>query len=774
MSYGKQPHKGDLSQRPPQAITAAMNLDDITLYLEVFVNQVRYPSLVPITLRKQELFAKARELKKLGIAMQTASDNDNIALSSLSGIEVNYRVNTQQLILTAPLSLMSLPMTKLWASDSLQPPQAVSSPGSLLNYDLYANHTGDHQFVSAAAEVRAFGFGKGVFSHTSSSHTQRSGNGDWSSDSVALDTFAEWSFPGNATRLTIGDSVSGGLNWSRSLRLSGIQYGRNFRLQPYRTVSPLASFIGKATLPSTVELYIDGVRRYQSNVPPGPFEINAVPSITGVGQAQVITTDSLGRSTTINIPFYNTQQLLEKGLSDWTLAAGFVREDYGIKSFSYGNKLSGKGNFRYGINNQLTIESQAELDDRLINTGIGAVWQPGLVGVVSLAYSRSHDQGASGYQTAWRYSWNNSRFNFSVASQRTFGQYRDLASHYSTLPAKRSEQLLASAQTKQMGNIGVNAIRFDNADLDEPAARYAGIYWNNRISNGVSVNLSYNQNLDDSNDRTFQFGFSIVFGQDLQLHSSIQRNNDRNLYQASLQRTLPSDGGFGWRLQSSENGATSNTLARGSWQGNYGRIDSGIAHANSDQSGFVQASGSLVWMNQQGFASRRINDSFAVVSTSGIANIPVKLENRVIGYTNKNGNLLVTRLNTWQHNNLSIDPMDLPADNKVTDIYQSATPSDRAGTLVEFTVEKVRAAIVVLTDQTDIPLPVASRVLTEQSNNTPIFVGFDGQTYIENLQDYNYLRVITPEGTCHVEFSIPPGQIPNHYLGPYQCKKAKY
>ncbi|WP_049722207.1 fimbria/pilus outer membrane usher protein [Gilvimarinus polysaccharolyticus] len=746
---------------------------DITLYLEVILNQTRYPRLLPIIQRNHELFAKVGDLQQLGFIVNDAVGTDNIALSSLAGLKVNYLVSTQQLKLTAPLSLLSLPVTTLWADSSQNAPKATASPGVLFNYDLYFNQDNKHRLASAATEFRIFGFGNGVFSHTSTTHAEQAEDSSWESKTVALDTFGEWSFPENATRLVIGDSISGGLNWSRSLRFGGIQFSRSFKLQPYRTTSPLASFIGKATLPSSVELYIDGIRRYQSNVPTGPFELNSAPKITGTGQAQVVTTDILGRSTTIDIPFYSTQQLLAKGLSDWTVNVGVAHKDYGVRSFSYGDEPSATGSIRYGLNNQLTMEGHAETGGRLINGGIGAVWQPGLAGVISLAHTHSDENGKTGHQTAWRYSWNNSRFNFSAASQRTFGNYRDLATHYGPLPSRLSEQVLASLYTPHLGNIGISATRFDYSDSNEPLSRYAGVYWSHNIGGRVSLNLSYNQNLNDSKDCNLQFGINVSFNRDYQLSTTAQRHAQKNNYQASLQRTLPSDGGSGWRLQTGKNKNATNASAQGNWLGNYGRIDAGIAHTEKHNTGYAQASGSLVLMNNQGFASRRINDGFAVVSTDGISNMPVKLENRLIGYTNDSGNLLVSRLNTWQRNRLSVDPMDLPADNTITIIDKIVTPSDRAGTLVQFSIEKVRAATVILTDINGQPLPIASQVQQTDGSDKLIFVGFDGQAYIQKLQDHNQLRVITPNGICHVEFDIPKNEKPSSYIiGPFKCLEA--
>ncbi len=741
----------------------------INLYLEVFINRTRQPNLLAVTESGDKLTALAADLTQLGLVLNDYSPSDVVTLTALPELTVDYRVNTQQLFLMAPLSLLSRPTTQVNIGLETQSNPASASPGVLMNYDLYVSHEDHHRLASAATELRLFGFGHGVFSHTMVSRSQHYEDQNTENSAVTLNTFNEWSFPDSATHLIMGDAISGGLNWTRPLRFGGIQYGRNFSLQPYRTTTPLTSFLGKATLPSSVELYIDGIQRYQSDVPVGPFEFNTAPGITGAGQAQLVTTDILGRTTTLNIPFYNTQSLLAKGLSDWSINLGFVHEDYGIRSFQYDDKLIGIGTVRYGINNQLTVEGHAETSGNIRNGGVGFVWQPQLAGVFSLSHSRSNESQHKGHQTAWRYSWSNARFNFSVASQRTFGDYRDVASHYGSQPATISEQILAGISTSSLGSFGINATRFSDGDSDEDPSRYAGLYWNNSLAKGVYLSTSYNQNLNDRADRNLQIGINISFGRHYQFSSSAQRDTDNHSYRSSLHRSLPSDGGYGWRIQHNQNDTIENSTLEASWLGRYGQVDAGLAHNDGNYAHYLQASGGLVWMNNDYFVARHIDDGFAVVSTEGLADIPVKLENRLIGQTDENGHLLVTRLNAWQRNKLSIEPLDLPADRQVTMVDHITTPSDRAGTLVDFSVKKVDAAIVKLVDQYGHVLPVSSRVHLLHHPSQITYVGFDGETYLDNLRPHNHLQVDTPTMTCHADFPYIKQANSINYIGPIPC-----
>lgn len=758
-----------LPSSPSLIDNAIAQPQSITLYLEVFVNQTRHPALIRVTQSDNDLYIDTSALAQLGFLVDSFSTSGPLALSSLTELDMEYRAETQQLFLTAPLHMLAVKTTRLSSVSTDTFPVASASPGALLNYDLYVSRDGDVRQASAATEFRLFGFGHGVLSHSSITRSQRYPDEDWQSHTVALATFNEWSFPETATRLIVGDTLSGGLSWTRPLRLGGIQYGRHFDLQPYQTTTPLASFLGKATLPSSVELYIDGIQRYQADVPVGPFELTTAPNIVGAGQAQLVTRDILGRVTTLTIPFYNSQQLLAQGLSDWSVSAGVVREEYGIRSFHYDDALVGMGHLRYGLTSQLTVEAHGETSGQLRNGGLGFIWQPQQAGVISLAHARSDEGAESGHQTAWQYRWNNARYHFSLASQRRYGQYRDVASRYGNAPANISEQLIMGMSTSHWGNIGLTATRFHSGARDERPSRYAGTYWNHSIANGVFINAAYNQNLNDQQDRSLQIGLHISFGRDYQFSSTVQHDSGQNSYRASMQRSLPSDGGYGWRLQSQHGEQFRRSAIEGSFLGRYGQIDAGVADNDDEHASYLQARGGLVWMNRDLFASRHINDGFAIVDTAGMANIPVKLENRLIGQTDHDGHLLVTRLNAWQHNHLSIDPLDLPADKQVIQVDHIATPSDRAGTVVQFAIETVHAALIKITNAQGDLLPVGSPVHLMHDPEQTAYIGFDGETYLTHLRDHNRIRVVTDGMTCLAEFPYNKQANSINYIGPIPC-----
>lgn len=160
-----------------------------------------------------------------------------------------------------------------------------------------------------------------------------------------------------------------------------------------------------------------------------------------------------------------------------------------------------------------------------------------------------------------------------------------------------------------------------------------------------------------------------------------------------------------------------------------------------------------------------------MVSTEGVAGVPVSLQNNPIGTTDSKGMLLVTPLNAYQNNKLSIDPMSLPADMRIDRVNMDATPTDRAGTLVKFGIVPVRAASILLVDATGKPLPVGSAVRLRGHGGEPALVGFDGAVYLDTLDEHNVLDVTTPIGSCHAGFDYRKQGSGIPQIGPLTCRK---
>lgn len=788
-------HAVELNDITPKVIDNAelsqLNLDNdspddetrLDLYLDVTLNGAS-KGLTHFYYREEQLWASTQILQQLGFVIPS-NITKVIPLNRLPDLKIDYNARQQTVNLVAPLNMLSLGTTVRSALTNKRS-QPTASTGMLLNYNLYGTQTQNSAAsLSAYTELRTFNE-RGVLSSTALTsanqlaNSDNSGN-DWNSRTVRLDTSWSQSFPDKLMTVRAGDILTGALSWTRSTRLGGLQIGTNFDLQPYRSTTPLPLFFGEATLPSAVELYVNGLKQYSGDVPAGPFELNTAPSFSGAGTAQLVVTDALGQSTTLNFSLYDVHRLLQPGLSDWSIELGAVRENYGIHSFDYGSDIAASGTWRYGVNDKFTAETHAELTSSLSNAGVGGTWLLGDVGgVLFLSLAGSENQGQSGLQYSANYSWNNSRFNIGISAIGTNGEYRDVGTQYGSAPARRSEQISTGYSTQSLGRFGVSYNQV--AQTQYETTQFASAYWSKSFGRRLSLSANYNHDINNANNNSAFLSASLSLDHNISLSNSVQHTDNDTIFAADISRYAPSSGGLGWRAQARHSiaGRTDrqdNTggLAELNYLGRYGQVQAGISSNNSNLAGYASATGAVVRMGGGLFAARQINNGFAVVSTGGVADVPVLLQNSPIGTTNRSGLLLVSPLNAYQDNKISIDPMQLPADLRIDKVNIEATPTDRAGVLVAFDITPVRSASVILTDLDNQPLPLGSQVRLMTNTEVPsTVIGFDGEVYLDTLNEHNVIEVTTPSGDiCTVSFDYfkQGDEIP--LIGPFICQKDK-
>ena len=721
--------------------------------------------------REGALWAMPQALAELGFRLPAGLAGAQ-RLDALPGVTVDYDAARQWVRLTAPLELLDLKTTVI-DTEARPARSASASPGALLNYDLFATRGRDGAAsLSAFTELRAFS-GNAVFSSTALTQYQRGSSAQpWTDDTVRLDSTLSYSLPDDMVTVRLGDTLTGALPWSRATRIGGIQIARNFGLQPYRATAPLPSFIGSATLPSDVELFINGVRQYSGQVPPGPFQLNALPSINASGTAQVVLTDALGRATTLDFSLYEQGRLLAPGLSDWSVDLGWVRRNYGLRSFDYASDPSVSGVWRRGLTDSLTVEAHGEATRGLALAGAGAVWQMGAFGLLSGAVSRSTHRAGSGTQWYGAYTWRQGAFSLGLSGSRTQGDYRDVASLEGTPPPRGVGRASIGYSAGALGSFSLSYLYL--RPVDQAATRYASLSWFRSLGRSTSLSAGFNQNLDRRSERSLFVNLTWSWDSAQSFSVGMQRDGGRTSATASAQSATPTEGGWGWRVagRAGEPGTSTGGQAEVDYLGRYGRVQAGLSDfGGGSRYGYLGASGAVVLMGGGGvFASRRIDDAFAVVSTDGVPGVPVKLENRPVGQTDSQGLLLVVPVNAYQDNKLAIDPMHLPSDVRIDRTEALATPTDRAGVRVRFGITPVRAASVRLVDGQGRPLPLGSSVTVEGASRPPARVGYDGLVYLEDLQESNMLDVQAPQGRCRVPLAWqrgPAGAVPQ--IGPLRC-----
>lgn len=732
----------------------------VPLILAVQVNGMDH-GLAQFRMIEESLWAAPSVLVDLGLRIdaldQGAEEGALLNVDQALGGGVSYDAALQSLSILVEVSKLAVGTSRL-NLDPQDQPVAESGTGALLNYDAYASVSGSDVSLDGFTELRLFS-GNVLLENTAL--FRLGGNRTQQEDAVRLDTSLAWSIPEKRLTLRAGDILTRSTSWSRPTRIGGFRIGTDFSLQPYLVTAPIPTFFGEATLPSTIDLYIDGMKRFSGEVAPGPFELGSGANrINGAGDAQVVVTDALGQVTTIDYPIYDTPVLLRQGLTDWSVEVGAVRDEYGIKSFDYLSDPVASASFRRGLSDTLTLEAHAELGPSLFNGGAGVAMVAPFGGVVSGSVAASHSSDETGYRAEVGYSWTNSTFNLSATLQRASDDYADIASTSGARVPVVRDLVSVGFNARKFGTFGASLVR--QRYTDEDPRSYASANWHRAIGQNFVVSMSANQDLEDTSQRSMFLTFSFTPRQRDQVTASLQASETRTSVSAGYRRSVPYGGGTGWAVDTSYDGDRLQAAAQLDHLGRFGQVTAGGRLNGGSASAYAGYSGSLVMMGEGVFASRKVFDGFAVVSTSGVADVPVMLQNRAVGTTNDDGHLLVTGLNAYQDNRVSIDPTDLPATLHIGSVDAEAIPSRGSGVLVEFEIAPRRSVLVTVLDADGEQLPVGTIALMDGSDQERLMIGFDGQLYIDQAKEGARIVVNHKAGACG--FSLP-AQLPSDNAG---------
>ncbi|NUT76065.1 fimbrial biogenesis outer membrane usher protein [Pseudomonas sp. C1C7] len=755
---------GDLPP-PPSGMEAVA---DAQLFLELVVNQMNTGRVVAVEQRNGQFFLPASVLRDTGMKLPEGTGAE-VGLDQVPGLHSEYDGNAQRLLLDVPPDW--LPEQFVGRREAYPRTPALSSFGALLNYDLYLNDTDDAgTYLAAWNEVRLFD-SWGTLSNTGQYRRTLSGEelGTLNNRYLRYDTTWRYSDDDRMLTYEAGDLVSGALPWSSSVRIGGVQLSRDFGVRPDLVTYPLPQFAGEAAVPSSVDLFINGYKSSSAELQPGPYTLTNIPFINGAGEAVVVTTDALGRQVSTTVPFYVTSSLLQKGLSDFSVAAGTLRQDYGLRDFSYGPGVT-SGSLRYGLSDNFTLESHAEASDSLALGGVGGNVRLGNFGVLNSAVSQSRFDGESGQQLSLGYQYSNQRYSFSYQRLQRRDQYADLTlvdTPYVTL-SKRSEQATLSVNLNDWGSLGAGY--FDVRAADDSRTRLLNLTWSKPLWRSTSFYLSANREIGDSN---WAVQAQLVIPFDLQgslAISSERGKNGESLQRVNYSRAVPTQGGVGFNLGYAKGDGPDYRQADLTWRLQSVQLQAGVYGTSEAETRWADASGSLVWMDRQLFAANRIDDAFVVVSTDGYADVPVRYENQPVGQTDRNGHLLVPWSSAYYRGKYEIDPLNLPANVRSPNVEQRIAVRRGSGYLLEFPLSRVIAASIVLVDVRQQELPLGSGVVHEQSG-TQTVVGWDGLVYLENLQRQNTLEVTLADGkSCRVQFDVDTKQDQIPLIGPLVCQ----
>jgi outer membrane usher protein len=269
------------------------------------------------------------------------------------------------------------------------------------------------------------------------------------------------------------------------------------------------------------------------------------------------------------------------------------------------------------------------------------------------------------------------------------------------------------------------------------------------------------------------FSLSMTFGDRIAVNASRSRQSGVQTTTYGTSRAPDYSGGIGWGLFQADSGNGPLRQAQLQYLGGYGQVSAFAQDNNGKRNGAIDVAGALVLMDGSLQAARQVGAGFALVSTDGVAGVPVLQGNRQIGKTDSSGYLLVPNLNPYLSNPLGIDTSGLPLDAHIATTGMNVVPARLSGVLAHFPVEKYAAASVLLQTADGKPVATGTTVLHVESGRRSV-VGFDGLAFVEYLKPENHLLVGEGEARCAVQFSYAQdAQQAMPTLGPLVCKAVQ-
>jgi outer membrane usher protein len=692
--------------------------------------------------------------------------------------DTTYTFDQQQTMLNLNISPNSMESNTLNANKSELRHPTKSDYGLYFNYDVFGQTTYQtNDDNSIGQQVGGF-FTPNIFTpygtltgnfvaqydHTeSSSPTQQL---------TRLNTTWQTDFPTLMKTLRLGDAYSTPGMWGRSVDFGGIQWGTNFSTQPYFLTFPTLSTSGQAKVPTSVDLYVNNALVSSSDTNAGPFTINNIPTVNGAGTVNVVTTDILGRQQVINVPYYTSTSLLKQGLNNYSLEAGFIREDYGTESNSYGDFMT-VATDQYGITNNLTSEVRIEALADQQTVGAGATYLLGKVGVVNAAVAASNsDSGEGGLvEIGFQRQSLTSGISFGLSSVYTSDNFMQTGFSADEPPPEWQNQVFVSFPIKT-ASLGVSFTQEVNRGTTDDA-NILNLSYSQSFFGSVSFSANAYTNVYGPKNRALLLTLSKTLSDRTVATVSGNAQENNNDVTAQVTRSLPTDTGYGYNLLVTE-GTDPNYQGSFTEQTDYGTYTASAGYQNDTAGVQVEAQGSVVILDSSVFLTRTIDktDSLAVIDVPGFSDVTIYNNNSPITTTNSSGKAVVTNLLAYQDNTLEIQPSDLPLNTTIDKTKINVVPYSNSGLVVKFPVKTDHPATFTLIDSvTGIPIPVGAAVnLTDAKNKEQYFVVNDGQVYIPNLAASNVLQVTWGDNVCQAKVTYPNVKDPLPDLGKIICE----
>ena len=605
------------------------------------------------------------------------------------------------------------------------------------------------------------------------------------------------------TRWIIGDNFISTGDLGGGGYIGGVTYTTERSLDPYQIYSPVVDLPGAVALPSTATLYINERQVRQIDLSPGPFILKNLSVPTGKSSVSLKIKDSAGQEKNFDYPSYAISQFIPPGKTEFVYGLGLRRNNLNNDSWGYGTPIATGygsnpgfntafgnsiflspgdlniqqssllflGKQRYGISNNLSAGFRVEAAPNFLNGGIQMTTRLPL-GEINLSAAVSQFQGRFGSAAALSYSTSGTDASISALIRILSPEYANA----SLLPTDDRNLL----EFNLAGSLNLSRTVRLYAFHSSAPSRYQNftqrdtlgisVNWNAQMTFSLSASRYLNQGQEPDNQ--LSLGLNYFLGDNRTSSLTFQQQSGKNSMVASLQQPLPTQTGFGFLLRgnATDNQDTSTGLTL-QYQAPFGLYGLTFESLNQNSPINFNIAGSLVFLDGRLYASRPIQNSFALVQIPDVPGVVTYVNGQDYGTTNKQGYVFLPNLQPNYGNQIRISADDLPFAYNTIGTSQVIAPPYRGGGIIRFVVEKTQAVTGLLRvkkgKETLIP---AYGEISVEGNAQVSPIGEKGEFYLDNMKAGSYnAKIDFKDGICQFALEVPTSEAIVSQLGTLTC-----
>jgi outer membrane usher protein len=735
---------------------------DATLFVQIVLNgEVKGTHLVVFV--AADVFVRAADLNAMGIGhlrgrTQAIDGEMHVALASIDGVTVAF--DERMLSLAIQVDPRLLPRQVLDLTDGRKRNVYYPTDNSaFFNYNVdYLGGNGGHDQVVVANELGAR-VGDFLFltdSVYNGSSPQRR--------LVRLMTSVTHDNRATLERAIAGDFVAASGDLGGSALLGGVSYSKLYSLDPYLIRYPQLGIAGLVSVPSTIDVYVDGQRINTVRVAPGEFDLRNITQSIGARGVDLVIRDAFGREQRISTTYYSTDVPLKAGLQEWSYNAGALREAFGTESDHYG-PFAFSAFHRIGITDALTLGMRGEGRRGAYNAGPTATMVLGPFGVTSASAAFSQRDGRGGAAALVNYAYLGQHISAGVLLRADGRNYATLAD--SVIERRKYEATAAIGYVDTCWG-AVSGAYSTFTPYDGPVRKTVALNYGRPLFDGRA---SFFANVADSRakerTRNVLIGLIYNFDADYAVSTRYDRFGERRGEVIQLQKTLPIGEGLGYTVTLERSRIAEDTMTVFSpslqYNARWGAVRADLSQqrdaTGSHRSYALSAAGGIAMVGDVISVGRPVTDSFGLVKVDDLPGVRVLVNNQAIGTTDASGKLFLPTLTSFYENQVSIDVASVPLDYSFPESLRIVSPGARAGALIDFHARRLSAVTGTLKIRSRGQVKVAEfyEVSVAVGGKRVTFVtGRGGEYYVEDLPPGRYAARIAGAGTsCAFELSIP-------------------